>query len=94
MKVIYKYPLTVGGQYVKMPLQSKLMNVGLDPQGELCIWAIVDPDQPLIEIVFGVFGTGQEISEKVDLGRYLGSVTSGQFVWHVFLIGVVKTDET
>ena len=63
---------------------SKILKVGRDPSGVLCIWASADIFQPKIETCIRIVGTGQETPPKDDW-TYLDSVVCGVFVWHVFI---------
>lgn len=83
-KVIYKYPIWGNvhsiGYEVEMPLTAKILTV--EPQnGQLTIWAEVDPDdQPVRRDINGV-GTGHPVPE----GEYLTTVQQGSYVWHLYL---------
>lgn len=84
IKKIYKYPLTGWEQgYVKveLPEWSDILETGFDPNGELCIWALVEPDNEKYTRTFMVCGTGSSVTDKVI---HLASVTDRQFIWHVF----------
>jgi len=45
---IYKYPLKrqEGDQEVDLPGTSQILSFGHDPEGQLCIWAAVEPTSP------------------------------------------------
>jgi hypothetical protein len=78
------------GYYVE-----KILSVGLDPAGDVCCWAIVRelPELPMsmAGMVKGVrksspavlvVGTGQPFSFGDHI--FLGTVTQGSYVWHLF----------
>ena len=83
---IHKYPL-VGWEEseisIPMPEWSDILEVGFDPQGVLCIWALVYPDDEKFLRTFRVYGTGFTVFGEVI---HLSTVTDRQFVWHVFEI--------
>lgn len=49
--------------------------------GEPTIWFECDVEVPIVDRVFQVFGTGQEVFPE---GKYLASLQMGYFVWHVY----------
>lgn len=87
-KTIYKYPLQVTDlQSVSLPEGWKFVHVGLDPDGELALWAWVNPETPLsVQVIVNIFGTGNPIPPLASDETYehLGSVVQGPFMWHVF----------
>jgi len=85
MKTIYKYPIkVVDTQTISMPEYSTIIKAGLDTQGTMCIWALVDPNNPNEDVEFSVLRTGNTLPE-LYLGDYVDSFSDGSFVWHVFL---------
>jgi hypothetical protein len=84
MKTIWKYPLMVTDfQAVRMPQGAEILSVA-DQRGELCVWALVDPDAGLEDRMFYIFGTGNPVNEVIPM-NFLGSVQQSVFVWHVFV---------
>jgi len=82
---IWKFPLEVTDhQSVVMPQGAHALSVGLDPQGQLCLWALVDPELDLLPLEVVIVGTGHR-SYLIEHLRFLGSVVQGSFVWHVFV---------
>jgi hypothetical protein len=85
MKRIYKYPLERrprGQAAAMMPKGATVLAFG-EKDGDLCLWAEVDPDeQPPEERRFYLLGTGWEI--PIDVKRYLGSHIGPVFVWHLY----------
>jgi len=79
---IYKYPIQiVSEQDIEMPYAAEIIHAGLDPTGQPCIWAVVNPGfDPKPRRIF-VVGTGREFE---TWERHLGSFLQDQFVWHVF----------
>lgn len=83
MLTIYKYPLAItNSQFVQMPQFAEILSAGLDPQGALCVWAAVDTEAPMVSRQFYVVGTGNPVTPAPM--EFIGSVTRGPFVWHVF----------
>lgn len=102
--LIYKYALRreYGEQKVEMPYISVPISFGLDPQGELCVWCLVDTsqpkthggatDNPTLVHRFFVGLTGHEgPSLPLDVfrrqGTFLGTVIDGRYVLHGFYLG-------
>ncbi len=85
---IWKYPLplSVGELTIKMPRDSKVLTVQVQ-HDRPCLWVMVDPESPLEERIFRVFGTGQEISTDSRL-HYVGTWQRNAFVWHLFGVEV------
>jgi hypothetical protein len=78
---IYKYMLLPFQQNrLHIGSSAKPIHVGADPSGELCLWALVDPRESLIR-TFMVLPTGDEVDSDFP---HIGSVTIGDYVWHVF----------
>lgn len=71
-------------QEIKLPLNSTVTLVGNDPSGRPCIWAIVDPIEPLRRQKLYVVETGHPLPSATS---HLGSFVDGSFVWHVFIGG-------
>lgn len=81
-ETIWKFPLAIEAeQVVTAPLGAQLLHVGLDPNGQLCVWMQVDPEAGYRAITFYIVGTGHPIPIETV---YLGSVVMGAYVWHVF----------
>ena len=88
MRVIWKFALgpvphalpAVGS--VLIPLGARAIHVGLQ-DGELCLWAFVEPDATKVRRGYGIYGTGQFVPGHMG---YCGTVlASDSWVLHVFL---------
>jgi hypothetical protein len=83
---IWKFPLEITDRQIIGPV-ARVLSVGLDPAGVLCIWAEVIPDdtagQGEAEVV--IVGTGNPL--PFWKGSFVGSVTMAPFVWHVYVVG-------
>ncbi len=92
---IYKYQLKlVDFQTVKIKGLHRIISVGLDPAGELCLWAIVDANNENLTYAKAlIIGTGNPFypdiladdEQGLPVNKFLGTVTQGVFVWHVFV---------
>jgi hypothetical protein len=87
-KSIWKFPLS--GELcdlIEMPKGAVILSVQTQ-RGEICIWALVDPNAETEKRLFVAVGTGRSIN--LSTGSYIGTVqtSGGSFVWHVFDCGV------
>ena len=85
---VFKYALEiVHYQSVDMPHNAQILCV--QPQrGKPCIWALVNPTNPVKARRFHIVETGHLI-EDGDSERYVGTVQivypmEGPLVWHIF----------
>lgn len=86
MITVYKYVLK--DQYeqkVRIYQGARPISVGLQGN-KLCVWCIVDTEQPVIYKTFWIFDTGEAIPLKpFDLYyKYIGRIDDGLIVHHVF----------
>lgn len=65
-----------------MPTGATVLHVGIQRR-IITLWALVDPDANPSIRHFAVVGTGHPAPDA-DEGRYIGTVSEGPFVWHVF----------
>lgn len=72
MKVIYKYRLPFKEKSeITMPVNSTIIRVdGID--GAIWVWAIVDPELPLITRHFELYKTGGEMPDDINGYLYHG----------------------
>ena len=87
MKSIWKYPLhLVESQEIQLPAESEILYIG-EQQGELFLWALVDPKETEFTVkTILIKGTGEPIEEEGL--RHLRTVITeaGLFVWHIFVV--------
>lgn len=76
MKKIYKYPVKTG---LEIPRSAQVVKTEMQ-DGNIFIWAIVDPAEKTIVRDFSFYGTGHELPPHAS---YIGTVFEGPFVWHV-----------
>ena len=87
MNTIYKYRIAeTDVQLVNIPVGARILNVGLDPGGDLCLWALVDKSRDPLPRTINIYGTGHPLPDDMTNLVYLGSVTMQRtrLVWHVF----------
>jgi len=67
---------------VKLPVGAEIIAAQYQ-HGDLCVWAIVDPDAETEDRPIHVIGTGNPIPDGVS---YVDTVQAGDglLVWHVF----------
>lgn len=83
MRVVWKYPLAIADeQTIDLPAEATPLHVGLDPVGQPCLWAMVDPDASKVAWTVRVVGTGNPTT--VSARSYVGSFVQRPFIWHVF----------
>lgn len=85
MTKIYKYPFDINSNtlYLMLPEGARILYMGLDPKETPCAWALVNPEAPLVEQQFKIYGTGQPVDSDPD--DYRWTFLQGPFVWHVFI---------
>lgn len=84
MKVVYKYALIPGASTVAMHVGATALHVA-EQHGFVILWVEVDPDMPLVDYAFEVYGTGQPLVEPTRMLDHIGTSVGPEFVWHVYL---------
>lgn len=90
MKTIYKYPLNGGVSNtrgavvsaVTMPQGAEFLRVDIQ-NGVVCLWAFVDTEAPKDELLFSLWGTGQDM-RGVDPKHHIDTFLAGEYVFHLF----------
>jgi hypothetical protein len=85
MRTVYKYPLPLNDRVtLEIPRGAKPLYVA-EQNGQLCLWALVDPEHVEEERGFYILGTGQRTTDDKTT-QYVGTAIcdGGRFVWHVF----------
>lgn len=85
---VWKYELkTTDQQIISMPQGARPLHVG-EQRGQICLWALVDPDPSLSmeERRIAIVGTGH-VAPEFATAPYLGTVSmyGGSLVFHVFV---------
>lgn len=93
-EAIYKYTVYGNSQpngffetEVKMPADAKILSArSSDALGLIDIWAIVNPDAPIVTRVIGSVGTGFAKVDNLSAyrDRFIDTVVDGPYVWHLF----------
>lgn len=82
--VIYKYTLQiVDAQTISVPKGARGISAQIQ-NNQLQVWAIVDPDMPLVDVTFHIFGTGHRIDIPLPKINFISTVQHEGFVWHLF----------
>jgi len=84
VRTIYKYPLEfLGRQDVALPVGAEFLSVQMQ-RDSICMWFIVDPEDPKETRTFFIVGTGHAMPPGNFL--FLGTVQmeDGRFIWHIF----------
>ena len=77
MRKIWKFNLV---PEIVMPKGAKILSIGT--QGpDMCIWALVDPEEATETRCFWLAGTGHDVPEFC---KFIGRITQGPFEWHIF----------
>ena len=88
MRSIWKFRLTGGNTRIKEKV-IKWLNAGYDPSGDICIWAIVDPEANVderVEYDILQIGTGWDFSQdELDNMEFIDTVKEGHYIWHIFV---------
>jgi len=86
MKKIYKYTVGIqSNQYILMSKDAQILSVQFQ-NDTLCLWAMVNPDNPKVRREIAVVGTGHGFDNH-EFKAYLGSVQDSVYVWHIFDLG-------
>ena len=89
METIWKFDIPIRGSViVPMPMGARVLSVHMQEPGHglgIQVWAIVDPrlsnPTEYESRKFQVRGTGNPLGK---VGKFVGTVFDGDFVWHVF----------
>ena len=88
MRSIWKFGLNGGNTRIKEKV-IKWLSAGSDPSGNICVWAIVDPEAGIdekIEYDILQIGTGWDFDQnELDNMEFIGTVKEGPYMWHIFV---------
>lgn len=89
MKTIWKYELEPLSCEIEMPKGAEILSVQAQ-HCKACLWAKVDPAQPMEKRTFEVYGTGHSIDASRE-HRFISTfqMSEGYLVFHAF--EVLKT---
>ena len=86
MQTIYKYPAAYTEEFsLALPKNAKILSVQVQ-WGEPKIWALVDPEEPLLlrKFFFGSTEGSIPTSYTKDALVFIGTIQLGAFVFHLF----------
>jgi hypothetical protein len=87
MKTIFRYKALFYDEIdLLLPKDAEILKVDIDDAIMFNVWAYIDrsEEKKLISRKFKVVGTGQPFEDR-HLYKYIDTVFTGKFVWHVFL---------
>jgi hypothetical protein len=90
MHTVWKFPFDIATHVeLQIPQGAQILHVAAQDDkperlGQPCLWALVDPAEPVESRHLRVAGTGHQISD--DLATFIGSffMRAGQLVFHVW----------
>ena len=85
-KNIFKYELDPTGDWIAIQEGAEILSVGVQ-NSNIMMWALVDPERPMIQRKFNVYGTGHKIHYP---GKFIGTVFMDNLVFHVYDGGPLK----
>jgi hypothetical protein len=88
MSKIFKYKLKVTDmQVIALPAMHQILSAQVQ-RGEICVWARVWEDTPLVSKWFYIFGTGHAIADGIPMD-FIDTVQmhDGSLIFHVFCGG-------
>ncbi len=82
MKTIWKFPLKlVDIQDIKLPIESQFLSC-INQDDMATLYFIVNPELPKTRLEIFIYGTGNPAYPEDKI--FLGTVSIGHFVWHIF----------
>ena len=86
---IFKYKV---GCYEKttihLPPKFRWLHAGLDPQGDMCVWAAVPFVHDVYPVEVVVKPTGPHVLNGDEI--HIGTVKDGELMWHIFQLPQFK----
>jgi hypothetical protein len=84
VKTIWKFELQASESQIEMPEGAEILTLQMQ-NGVPCIWALVDPAEPIQKRYFEIFGTGHPIPQGVfKIRKYINTYQVSGLVFHVF----------
>lgn len=81
-RVVWKYDLHNGHNSISLPKGAQILSVG-EQYGHIKMWALCDPYIHSEGRDVRVVATGERF-EPLLFTRFLGTVSIGEYIWHVF----------
>lgn len=72
-------------QEIEIPWNAQIFSVQVRHE-RVCAWALVNPGNARLKLGIRCFATGEPIEESL-LSGWIGTVQTGNFVWHFFADG-------
>ena len=73
-------------EVVKLPAGAKVLSVGRDCLGDMCLWARVEPGNELVEVPIYIAYTGVDIPEHILANcAFVGTIVEEFYVYHIFV---------
>lgn len=88
MRMVFKYKVPIGDHVsISLPKGAQILSAQVQ-RGTPCIWALVDPDQPMVERRFRFAGTGHAIKDDPMTLSFIDTfqMHGGDLVFHLFEI--------
>lgn len=99
MKRIYKYPIigtdVAACQEIEINAGAGILSAGRDPNGDICIWAMIDDASPIVKKNIYCIGTGWPLDlifTQNEIVNFIDTIKEGPYMWHIFY-GEDKYDE-
>jgi hypothetical protein len=82
---VWKFPLEITDeQEIDIPAHAQLLDAQMQ-NGQLCLWALCNVNNPSVKRKIFIFGTGHKIDFS-EVGSYVSTfqMENGELVFHVF----------
>lgn len=84
LRRVFKYPIPITDAFaIDMPVGAQILDVQ-DQRGQLCMWALVDPEAEIEQRSFRLAGTGHPIKGWGLHHIATVQMAEGTLVWHLF----------
>lgn len=91
MKRIYKYPIigadVAACQEIEIHAGAGILSAGRDPNGDMCIWAMIDDTSPIVKKNIYCIGTGWPLNlifTQNEVVNFIDTIKEGPYMWHIF----------
>lgn len=92
-RTIYKYPVPAvspGAFEIELPASSRVVAFGDDLDGELCVWAWIDPtEKEMHRQRFVLVWTGQHVGSHTTW-LYVGRAVHDGLIWHLLAAATTR----
>ena len=91
MKRIYKYPIigadVAACQEIEIHAGAGILSAGRDPNGDICIWAMIEDTSPMVKKNIYCIGTGWPLDLIFTNGesvKFIDTIKEEPYMWHIF----------